>query len=190
MTTILDNILTNIYMQQTYMEEIQNPKTWVVFLCTIILPMFLMFIIKEKYRKPVFSIGTIAFSLYAIYAMTLLDRMDSGASELNFQLFWTWEQAIGMDSALHWYFIIGNTLLFIPLGFSVTVALSADRRRWWIIALIGMIMSIIVEGIQYFGHLGLCELDDVFHNTVGMIAGYVVAKVMLWLRNRIRQRYK
>lgn len=82
---------------------------------------FLMFVVKKLYRKLVLKTGAMAFSLYAIYAMTLLDRIDSGEPNLNFQLFWTWEKAVFEGSQLHWYYIIGNILLFVPFGEASTI---------------------------------------------------------------------
>ena len=166
----------HIYLKQAISEELHNSTTWLVILFTILLPFVGSFIVKERYRKPVRCIGLLAFSLYGIYAMTLLDRMDSGASKLNFDLFWTWERALA-GSALHQYFIVGNVLLFVPFGVAVTAMFARDKRRWWKAMLIGMVTSVVIEGIQYAGHLGLCEMDDVVHNTLGMMVGYGIVRV-------------
>ncbi len=120
----------DIYLKQAITEELHNSTTWLVILLTIIVSFVDSFIVKEKYRKPVRCIGLLAFSIYGIYAMTLLDRMDSGASELNLDLFWTWEQAL-----------------------AVTAMSARDKRRWWKAMLIGMVTSMAIEGLQYAGHL-------------------------------------
>lgn len=176
-----------IYFQQNT-SQLNTPTTWIVTTLTILIPFLISFFIKPQYRKPIRSAGTIAFSLYAIYAMTLLERADTGLPECNFDLFWTWEKAIE-GSTLHQYFIIGNILLFVPLGMSVTAALPANKRKWWIVALMGLTVSGIVEGIQYFGHLGLCELDDLVHNTLGMLSGYGIMRLCAALRNVISHQY-
>lgn len=46
--------------------------------------------------------------------------------------------------------------------------------------IIGAVTSIIVELVRLVWHMGLCELDDVVHNTIGMMVGYAIVKV--WRR--------
>lgn len=171
-------MINTIYIKQIYLQEIHNPVTWIVFLCTIILPVLFMFVVKKKHRKPILLTGAMAFSLYVIYAMTLLDRIDSGEPSLNLQLFWTWKKAIFEGSQYHWYLIIGNILLFIPFGVTFSLMLPKKTRKWWLVTLVGLLVSIVIEGAQYYLHLGLCELDDVFHNTLGMLAGYGLVTLM------------
>lgn len=62
-----------------------------------------------------------------------------------------------------------NVFLFIPLGFFFPYAM---KHSIWETVLIGVIVSIAIEALQYIFCLGLCEFDDVFHNTLGTALGY------------------
>lgn len=168
--------MCNIYFQQSLFEQLHNQTTWLVILFTIIVPFVVSICVKDMYRKKIRCGGLLAFSVYAIYAMTLMDRLDSGAARLNMHLFWTWQLALD-GSALHQYFILGNILLFIPFGVAVTLLFSRENRRWWKVLLIGLLTSVVIEAVQYVGHLGLCELDDVVHNGLGMVLGYFLIVV-------------
>ena len=40
--------------------------------------------------------------------------------------------------------------------------------------MIGMGISVSIEAMQYFFHRGFAETDDVMHNTLGCILGYLL----------------
>lgn len=183
MMVIKGTTTMKIYFQQNILQ-LNKLITWIVIIFTILVPFLISFFMKQQYHKPIRSVGTITFSLYVIYAMTLLERVDTRVPECNFDLFWTWEKAM-KGSWLHQYFIVGNIVLFVPLGMSVTAALPANKRKCWFLALVGLTVSGIVEGIQYFRHLGLCELDDLVHNTLGMLIGYGIMRLCIALRDII-----
>ena len=79
--------------------------------------------------------------------------------------------------------IIMNVLVFIPLGF--LLAFSFQNIKFWQSILIGCLISISIEALQYFYKLGMAEFDDVFHNTFGVLIGYILYKIMYFLlRNK------
>ena len=47
-----------------------------------------------------------------------------------------------------------------------------------------MLLSILIESIQYFTGLGIAELDDIFGNTFGGIIGVLIAYGLLNRRKR------
>jgi glycopeptide antibiotics resistance protein len=52
--------------------------------------------------------------------------------------------------------------------------------------LAGFIVSLFIELTQYITGRGLCELDDVVHNTIGAFAGIIIyKKIRYLLRNKI-----
>lgn len=54
--------------------------------------------------------------------------------------------------------ILLNIILFLPLDF-----LLGCKKKF----IIGFLLSVVIEIVQYTGMLGFCELDDVLSNTVG-----------------------
>ena len=76
----------------------------------------------------------------------------------------------------YWAEIITNIILFIPLGFLL------GRLVGWKGILIAVGMSAAIEIIQLITYLGLFEIDDIIHNTVGAAIGYLL--MMLFRRAR------
>lgn len=120
---------------------------------------------KKMYRYREWWIVSVIFYVFTILCATYLGR-EVSESEVQWRLFWTLKAAWMTGEWKYWYFIIGNILLFVPLGFLLC---HLFRRKWqygWSI-LLCLLFSCIIEMIQYFTGTGLCELDDVFHNTLG-----------------------
>lgn len=66
----------------------------------------------------------------------------------------------------YWYFIVGNILLFVPLGVILMHVVRKKHRIAWCVGLC-FFLSVLIEALQYVTGTGLCELDDVMHNTFG-----------------------
>lgn len=65
--------------------------------------------------------------------------------------------------------ILMNIFLFIPFGFLIPFS---SKKSFLQTLLLGCCLSITIEALQYIFALGLCETDDVIHNTLGCIIGY------------------
>jgi len=64
---------------------------------------------------------------------------------------------------------LGNIGMFIPIGFFS--ALLWRNGRWWKSALIGFLISFLVEFVQFF--IGRStDIDDIILNTTGALLGY------------------
>mgnify|MGYP004458584977 FL=1 len=70
--------------------------------------------------------------------------------------------------------VLLNIALFVPIG----LLLGGMGMRLKRIFLSGVVLSCVIEGSQFAFRRGLCETDDVIHNTLGCIIGYLV---FLWL---------
>ena len=71
--------------------------------------------------------------------------------------------------------ILLNVALFVPIGF----LLGGMVKKGFVKAcFIGCMLSILIELLQLATGRGLCETNDVIHNTVGCMIGYVVAMAM------------
>ena len=66
--------------------------------------------------------------------------------------------------------IIMNVLAFVPIGTSL--ALLLKKAACWQVVLAGCMVSVCVDLLQYYFKKGLCEIDDVIHNTIGCLIGY------------------
>lgn len=166
-------------MKVVIIPEVWNPYTFtnantvliiVLTISTIILALGLC-CTPRQYKRSVLMFPLLAFCIFTIISATCLGRIESESNRLNLTLFWTFQKAWTDQSGLHWYYIIGNILLFLPLGFLLPLTWS-KLEHWWSVTLIGAILSLAIELTQYITRTGLCELDDLFHNTLGTFTGY------------------
>ena len=73
-----------------------------------------------------------------------------------------------------------NVVLFYPAGLLAGAIWLPERKVWkriLFLAVVGCGVSVSVEVLQYFRQLGLMEVDDVIHNTLGMAIGAAVGGV-------------
>lgn len=68
-----------------------------------------------------------------------------------------------------WFMLLGNIIMFMPIGFFP--ALLWRRQRWWKSLLAGFCASASIEFIQFF--IGRStDIDDVILNTAGTLLGF------------------
>ena len=67
--------------------------------------------------------------------------------------------------------ILGNILLFAPVGF---LGVLASRWPWWRVVVLSAAASIAIETIQYFVGRS-ADVDDFILNTLGAILGAAIA---------------
>ena len=66
--------------------------------------------------------------------------------------------------------IIMNIVMFIPIGFFAGGALK--KKHVWKAIEIGIALSLFIEITQLITTRGVCNIDDVIHNTLGCIIGF------------------
>lgn len=57
---------------------------------------------------------------------------------------------------------------------------ATKSMTWLIVLLIGCSISVTIEALQFCFMKGFSEVDDVMHNTLGCIVGYILVKGV-WL---------
>ena len=70
-----------------------------------------------------------------------------------------------------------NVVVFIPVGLLICIAFK--QMTWWKVLLIGCGISVTIETLQFFLMRGFSEVDDVMHNTVGCIMGYIIYSILV-----------
>lgn len=75
--------------------------------------------------------------------------------------------------------------MFIPLG--LLLSTFECFNRWWIVLIIGLLLSTCIEFSQSIFQRGLGEFDDIFYNTLGTIIGYWIALSLNNLKHKNMQ---
>ena len=68
--------------------------------------------------------------------------------------------------------VVDNILLFIPLG--ILQPMVCVHISWKKVAIIAIATSASIEVCQLVFRLGLFELNDILHNTLGAVVGYSI----------------
>ena len=87
----------------------------------------------------------------------------------------------------HWALMLFNVLVFVPIGFSLSVFLSIakrfrTKRSIGCVVLTAFLLSLSIESLQWVLRVGLFELTDMVLNTLGAFVGAAFAIAMRKLR--------
>ncbi|MCA0992632.1 VanZ family protein [Pseudalkalibacillus hwajinpoensis] len=94
------------------------------------------------------------------------------------------------ESGSYWLIlknIIGNILLFMPLGFLMPLV-SKKGRSFLIIGIIGFLTSTVIELLQYFVAHRIFDIDDILLNAFGALVGYGAYHFVLIIYQKIIKR--
>ena len=87
-----------------------------------------------------------------------------------------------IDSGDPWLIIknvLGNVVLFFPLGFLLPVVYK-PMRNFRICFVISFGTSLLIEICQYEFAERIFDVDDILLNTVGSIIGWLIFKILHW----------
>ena len=82
--------------------------------------------------------------------------------------------------------IIMNTLLFVPFGFLLFIALYTVERptiqTYVLTVLLGVTFSCFIEAWQYFLPDRVADINDIIWNSIGALLGAILAHLRMRLR--------
>ncbi len=147
----------------------------------------LLFLHKRKYRgerkfpwgRAFLWLMLVGYTVIVLYATML--RGSGGYRDWNLHLFRAWREAWNNYTAKNWANVLLNVAMFCPLGFLLPL-LGKKFRRWYLTIPAGFGVSLTIELLQLATARGICDVDDLFANTLGTAIGYflVMAIMSLW----------
>ncbi len=121
-----------------------------------------------------------------IYCSTVFCRKVSERVGHDFSPFWSYFSYFrGEDDGLLVENIM-NVVVFIPVG--ILLGCGFRQMKWWKVLLIGGGISISIETMQYFFKRGFAEVDDMMHNTLGCVIGYLLVQGAWFMVRGFRRR--
>lgn len=81
--------------------------------------------------------------------------------------------------------LLGNIIPFVPFGFLLPM-ISEKANSLRRILLFGLGFVLFAEAFQFFTRLGSFDVDDVILNMFGIFVGYLMIRLGIAVRNRIR----
>ena len=119
----------------------------------------------------------LGYLLIVIYA-TMLRWSGFFHREWNFHLFRAWKEAWNNYSVKNWANVLLNVAMFGPLGFLLPL-MGKKFRKWYVTIPAGFGMSLAIELFQLAFGRGICDVDDLFCNTLGAVIGYFLIMTIL-----------
>lgn len=134
---------------------------------------------KEINKKRIVIIGWIIFYIYILllsYFLFFSERYGRDLVTNNYNLqpfkeikrFIKYREQIGLEGFL--VNIVGNVLAFAPFGFLLPL-LNIHYRKFYRIAIISIIFSLVIEISQLLLKVGVFDIDDILLNSIGGILG-------------------
>lgn len=155
--------------------------------CCVLLLAFEIWQEKGRVRlTPSWIVWNILLSLEfgTILTMTLSGRELGSEYEWKLIPLWSWIEVCRGGSVDILIQILANIILFIPLGFLLPCCFAKCRRYRYTILSVA-ILSLTIELIQGIARIGLFEMDDIIHNTLGACIGaglYAIVRCLRELR--------
>lgn len=119
----------------------------------------------------------LGYLLIVLYA-TMLRWSGFFHREWNLHLFRAWREAWNNFSAKNWANVLLNVAMFVPLGFLLPL-LGKAFRRWYVTIPVGFGASLAIELLQLAMGRGICDVDDLFCNTLGAVIGFLIVMTVL-----------
>ena len=150
-------------------------------LCDFFLPFLLLFLKNKRIRNIVLWVYILCVVFFTIISR-FTNRDYSAIKQTGIVFFYSYSLIDHAD--IRWQ-IYENILMFFPFGFMLP---WATEKGFLKTMLIGCCFSIIIETTQYFFRLGMCEMDDVIHNTLGTAIGFGYWRLLQVIKERVKNK--
>lgn len=154
----------------------------------IVLKALYVLFLKRHFRFLFRFVISAAFLLYAIILVYVtLVRYPHPTPQYELSFLWEYRLALAGDDAWKKQ-ILNNIVAFLPLGiffgeFSEWRQGGRGGSKWYIAMAAGFSTSLVIETIQLVFKLGLFELDDLLNNTIGMMAGFFIYRLVCLIKD-------
>ena len=111
--------------------------------------------------------------VFLLFCSTVIFRTPGETRHYDFHPFWSYDRPELLIEN------IMNVVVFVPVGFLLgfrSQDSSFTIRKALLVALMGCGISVTIEALQFFFMRGFSEVDDVMHNTLGCILGYMLVQ--------------
>ena len=135
------------------------------------------FIVCRGQRMKRFVMGALAIEYYfLVLCSTVFCRTTPVLKRVELKPFYNYVDIWnGVDFKRTLMEVLLNVALFVPIGFLLGGIMPKGFLK---VLFTGCLLSILIELLQLASGRGLCETNDVIHNTVGCIMGYAAAMVL------------
>lgn len=131
---------------------------------------FVFFVIIRKSNRCFLFLLLIEYTLLVICS-TVIFRPLQEYTGIDAYPFWSYVTIIEGDYSLLIEKFL-NIIMFLPIG----LLIAAVWKNWKYL-IIAVLLSSFIEIMQMLLKRGVCEFDDVFHNSLGALIGFIFLNV-------------
>lgn len=189
---MVDNLWRRALTNWPFHDRGSNLAFFLTTVCLILVGWIIYLKNKERINRrgytgaQCFWIEMLAVYTYIVLASTVFTREAMGFYQMEHHFLWSYRWGFEKYGKGLVEEVILNMFLLFPIG--VMFPLARPRARWWQAGLLGATISLVIEVLQLCWQKGLFEYDDVFHNTLGTIAGYVLCVGIRGIARKIMRR--
>lgn len=154
------------------------------FVAAVLAALLLYFAVKKQWQNA----GRILFGFLILYLVlvfetTVFSRAVIPDNDILYlKPFWSYRLPMKYFPSHIIREIILNIIMLLPLGALLPIVIK--KHKFTITLLSGFFCTLSIEMLQLVRHCGFFETDDLFHNTLGVIIGYIgYSLVSLLLRS-------
>ncbi len=157
-----------------YVKDLINtvPHDMYVVMACVFVGGLLSFVVWKGFKKGVhYSLALLLLEyVFFIYSSTVLFRKAGKVPKYDFHPFWSYKaiREGRMDPLPE---NVMNVVVFIPVG--LLLGMVFKGMTWWKALLAGLTISVSIESLQFLFMRGFSEFDDVMHNTIGCLMGFL-----------------
>ena len=131
-------------------------------------------IINKKQKKLNIILLIITYSILLFLTLFVRSKYDTYKYDFSFYLF-EWFTKM-FTSKVIFINLIGNLVLFMPLGFILSTINKGKIKRIILNIILGMGIIVVLELCQFITKRGVLDLMDILLNSTGLIIGVLVTK--------------
>ena len=124
----------------------------------------------------------VLYLLVYINLTFFMNRRVTKTPQIEWRFFWSYKDALVWKDGRITILRLGlarqiflNILVYVPVG--LLMPLVYKKHPYIFALLTEFMLSLLTEVMQYITHRGLCELDDLFNNTLGCLIGMTLIAV-------------
>jgi len=161
----------------------------------LIVAMFIIYVFNSKIdnkRNYIYALLLLGYVLI-VFGATVFCRKTLGYQQIELMPFWIYMEVLEGNPGVTPMDIINNIILLLPIGVLLTCIFP--NIRVGNVFVIGFLLSLGIELLQYFLWKGVAQLDDLMHNTLGCVMGWYLCKKLFAkdekkIANEINNKYE
>ncbi len=131
-------------------------------------------IINKKQKKLNIILLIITYSILLFLTLFVRSKYDTYKYDFSFYLL-EWFTKM-FTSKVIFINLIGNLVLFMPLGFILSTINKGKIKRIILNIILGIGIIVVLEFCQFITKRGVLDLMDILLNSIGLIIGVLVTK--------------